>query len=402
LDAEYLLNQVFNLVVYQDGRRKRMSGILWSAHKKLLTVAALLLWFAAGPQATEASQMGVPASDASKTDTAKPGEPTDAKARKTFASAIEWEEHHAKGAAMDDFRKANKQDGGHCSECLRRAYSIARDVGDYKDEAEIAREMLPQAVSGAEKLGAHYRLGLALQDEGISSRKDEFFKESGDEFKAALELEPRLALVHYAYGVSLAYLNQDDAARAEFAAFLDKDTLNSELHTRAQRYKDRVELARATMAPPFSLTTLDGQHISMDGLAGKVVLIDFWATWCGPCREALPHMKKIAARFSEQPLVVLSISLDSDNGKWKDFVGKNEMTWLQYRDGGFDGTLAKQFNVKAIPATFTIDADGVLEDQHVGDASIEGKLKKLVAQAAEKRRSAPLVEAVDKVPVGAH
>src|ERR1035438_2009102 len=137
------------------------------------------------------------------------------------------------------------------------------------------------------------------------------------------------------------------------------------------------------MAPPFSITALDGSQISMDSLAGKVVLIDFWATWCGPCREALPHIRQISRKFEGQPFVVLSISLDKDDTKWKDFVEKNEMTWLQYRDGSFDGRISTQFNVRAIPATFTIDADGVLEDQHVGDADIEGKIKKLIARAVE-------------------
>jgi len=144
-----------------------------------------------------------------------------------------------------------------------------------------------------------------------------------------------------------------------------------------------IDLARARMVPPFSITTLDGQHISMDGLAGKVVLIDFWATWCGPCREALPNIRRIAHKFEGQPLVVISVSLDKDEAKWKDFVARNGMTWFQYRDGSFDGAMAKQFGVTAIPATFTIDADGVLEDQHVGDADIEGRIKKLVARAVE-------------------
>ncbi len=76
-------------------------------------------------------------------------------------------------------------------------------------------------------------------------------------------------------------------------------------------------------------------------------------------------------------MVVISVSLDRDEAKWKDFVAKNQMTWLQYRNLSGDGDIAKIFGVQLIPATFTIDADGVLEDQHVGDASIEGKLKKL-------------------------
>jgi thiol-disulfide isomerase/thioredoxin len=113
------------------------------------------------------------------------------------------------------------------------------------------------------------------------------------------------------------------------------------------------------------------------------VLIDFWATWCGPCREALLNMREIAKKFQGQPLVVLSVSLDSDEQKWKEFVAQHEMTWPQYRDGGFTAPIAKMFGVEAIPHTFTIDADGVLQDEHVGDASIEAKLKKLVARARE-------------------
>jgi thiol-disulfide isomerase/thioredoxin len=111
--------------------------------------------------------------------------------------------------------------------------------------------------------------------------------------------------------------------------------------------------------------------------------LDFWATWCGPCREALPHMREIAKKFKGDPLVVLSISLDSDEAKWKEFVIKNEMTWPQYRDGGFTGAIATMFSVRSIPHTFTIDADGVLQEEHVGDASVEGKLKKLLARARE-------------------
>ena len=94
-------------------------------------------------------------------------------------------------------------------------------------------------------------------------------------------------------------------------------------------------------------------------------------------------MKRIAQKFSGEPLVVLSVSLDSDEQKWKSFITQNEMTWPQYRDGGFTGPVAKIFAVNAIPHTFTIDADGVLQDEHIGDASIEGKLKKLLARARE-------------------
>jgi peroxiredoxin len=102
-----------------------------------------------------------------------------------------------------------------------------------------------------------------------------------------------------------------------------------------------------------------------------------------PCREALPHIRQVAKKFQGEPLVILSISLDASEEKWKEYITKNEMTWPQYRDGGFTGPISRMFSVNAIPHTFTVDADGVLQDEHIGDASIEGKLKKLIARARE-------------------
>jgi thiol-disulfide isomerase/thioredoxin len=345
-----------------------------------------------------AAGSGLCATDLPTNDAPKPGEPTDPKARKTFASAVDWEKHRAYDAAIDDYRKAFKQDGGHCWQCLHHGYLLAMKLDACKDAIEFAREWLAISDNDTDRANAHFRLAMALQADGISNKKQQSLQESSGEFKAALEMNPSVTAALYAYGVTLARLHQDDAARAEFTAFLDQDRESPSLHSRAERYLERVDLARATMAPPFSLTTLDGQRISMDGLAGRVVLIDFWATWCVPCREALPHIRSIAKKFDGQPFVVLSISLDSDEAKWKEFVEKNGMTWMQYRDGSFSGRISKQFNVTAIPATFTIDADGVLEDQHVGDANIEGKLKKLIARATELASRKAIPVAADKSP----
>jgi thiol-disulfide isomerase/thioredoxin len=259
------------------------------------------------------------------------------------------------------------------------------ELRDRKAAETAAEEMVEQAQGDKKVALAHYQFGIVLLDEGVEKHKDDLFTRAHDEFTKALAAVPNFPSAIFSDGRALAYLKQDDAAKGRFEEFVKMRAADDPDRQRALRYIGQPELARARMAPAFAITTTSGQRVSLDDLAGTVVLIDFWATWCGPCREAMPHVREIAKRFQGQRLIVLSISLDSDEEKWKDFVSKNEMTWPQYRDGGFNGPIAKMFGVEAIPHTFTVDSDGVLQDEHIGDASIEGKLKKLVSRARESQ-----------------
>ena len=321
--------------------------------------------------------------------TAQQSGPTDVKAQKTYADAVQAAKGRDQQQALELFRKADKQDGHHCIACALHAADFDLKLGNLKQLHEEVAEIDGLHAPVSTQAAAHYLLGVGELRNGQQDHKDRDFADADAELQKviALNTEDKRAAT-YLDGVALANLHQDEAAKARFHAFLETARPGSVEYGRAERFQSRPELARARMAPPFALTTLSGQAISLDRLAGKVVLIDFWATWCGPCREALPHMQKIAQKFAGQPLVILSVSLDKDEAKWKDFVAKNNMTWAQYRDGGFDGQLAERFAVHAIPATFTIDADGVLQDQHVGDAAIEGKLKKLVAEANRSSETA--------------
>jgi thiol-disulfide isomerase/thioredoxin len=300
---------------------------------------------------------------------------------------------HEWASALEAFRKADKQDGGQCILCEYQAWNAAAEIRDFKAARAQAEMMVAHVSTPGDKAQAQFFLGQACMAEGIRDKHDEPITAAEAAFSEALRIRPNNTVYLYAEAMALAHLKRDDEARHNFQEFLKYASRDDVDYARAQRFIEHPELASAKMAPNFRLTALDGRTLTLESLSGKVVLIDFWATWCGPCREALPHIRKIAEKFDGQPLVVLSISLDNDDAKWKEFVGKNEMTWLQYRDGRFDGPIAKIFDVNAIPATFTIDADGILEDQHIGDANIEGKLKKLVARAVElsNRKSVPVV-----------
>ena len=309
--------------------------------------------------------------------------PTNEKAQKTYQEALQLVHKHRMDFALDGFKKADKQDDGHCLACQKKMVQYGLELREWKTAQAAAEEMLACAKGDKNVAIAHYQLGLVLYNEGLDKRKDDFFTHAHDEFTKALTVGPNFPDAIMVDGKTLALLKKDDQAKMQFEKFVKMKPATDPMRQRALRFISEPELARARMAPAFAVDTLDGQHVSLDDLTGKVVLIDFWATWCGPCRQAMPHMREIAKKFQGQPFVILSVSLDSDEQKWKEFITKNGMTWLHYRDGGFTGSIANLFGVKAIPNTFTIDADGVLQDEHVGDASIEGKLKKLVARAQE-------------------
>jgi thiol-disulfide isomerase/thioredoxin len=199
-------------------------------------------------------------------------------------------------------------------------------------------------------------------------------------YQQVIAINPKSAGALYADGQVLARLGKLEDARAAFQQCVQCVTPHDPSRLRAEHFAENPELATHPMAPAFEVTALDGSKFNLDAMGGRVVLIDFWATWCGPCNAELPHLQRIAKEFAGQPLVIISVSWDADEAKWKEFVAKHEMTWVQYRDA--DHRLSDSFGINAIPHYFTIDSDGVLTAEMLGEgADVEGKLKKLVAKA---------------------
>ncbi len=327
--------------------------------------------------------------------------PTSEKAQKTYKQGLYFVQQKMLDAALESFKKADKQDGGHCAACQEKMIKYALEFLDWKTAEFAAQETVADAQTAKDIAVAHYEFGVILTDEGLQKNKIEIFARAHDEFTKALAAAPNFPQAVFDDGRALAHMNQDDAAQARFEQYLKLVPEDTPQHGRALRYISEPELARARMAPPFAVTTMDGKNVSLDELKGNVILIDFWATWCEPCREALPHVREMAKKFQGQPLVILSVSLDDDEQAWKDFVAKNDMTWLNYRDGEFDGPVARLYGVNAIPHTFTIDADGVLQDEHIGDAALEGRLKKLVKRAAEEQTAENSQQAAHQAPAHA-
>lgn len=131
--------------------------------------------------------------------------------------------------------------------------------------------------------------------------------------------------------------------------------------------------------PPFSEKDLDGQPLALADFKGKVVLVDFWATWCGPCVAELPNVVAAYEKFHGKGFEVIGISLDKSRDALTAFIKENKMPWPQYFDGlGWDSKLGRQYGIQSIPATYLLDREGKIVAKGLRGSDLDSKLAELL------------------------
>lgn len=132
-----------------------------------------------------------------------------------------------------------------------------------------------------------------------------------------------------------------------------------------------------TSVANFGLKDKDGKAYNVkDIVAGKkYILVDFWASWCGPCRKEIPNLKTAYAEYGAKGFEILSISIDKDEKAWQKALTQENMQWHNLLD---DDKVSKSFNVKTIPATYLVDSKGVIISDNLRGAELEAKLKELL------------------------
>ena len=134
-------------------------------------------------------------------------------------------------------------------------------------------------------------------------------------------------------------------------------------------------------APEFTMNDSTGKPISLSSFKGKVVLVDFWASWCGPCRAENPNVVAAFKKFGSKGFTVFGVSLDTDKSKWEAAIAKDGLTWPHVSDlVGWDNAAAKQYGVMSIPANFLLDKEGKIIGSGLRGEDLVKKLEEVLGK----------------------
>jgi thiol-disulfide isomerase/thioredoxin len=188
----------------------------------------------------------------------------------------------------------------------------------------------------------------------------------------------RLAAIEKAQGKTYVR-NQLDAAEK---ARLELGRLAKTLR---EKYSDLVaDLSIGNAAPEVKIQTIDGKEATLSALKGNVVVLDIWATWCGPCKKMIPHEREMVERLKNKPFVLVSISTDEKKETLTAFLAKEKMPWTHWWNGN-EGGIIDKWDVSAYPTIYVLDSRGVIRHTNLRGEALEKAVNALLTELTGKK-----------------
>ena len=287
--------------------------------------------------------------------------------------------------AVNEFRRAAKLRDDKCAECFQRIGQVYLQLRRLKEAVVAFRQAAELKPANEAEMYNILGVTLYLQNEKAS------FEEAVVALQKAIELSKgKVVKAYYNLGFALIKSGKEQEGVAVLKKFLELEPAATEA-SQARAVIANLKMVDAKVAPTFSVKSHTGEDLALEKLRGKVVLLDFWASWCVPCRVDMPEVRKIWKQYSGDRFTLIGINLDSSRPPFEAYMKEEGITWRQYYDGlGWGNKISRLYGVYAIPHTVLIDQDGVIQATGLrGDVlstKIGELLRKLQAQPGGSER----------------
>lgn len=319
-------------------------------------------------------------------------------AREAYKQGTDAQSRQELDVALERFQFALKQDG-RCLDCMEAIANVQQAMGNDKAALSTASRMAsavstPKSKARADMLAGHiyydeyfaYTNGEGAFDQNPAKAQDAL-RRAELALARAVQEDPTNEPLVMLHGHLLAALKRDSDASAAFAACASMPGVSQTECARALRFSKNVGIARNEPAPPFEATTLDGKKISLDSLSGKIVLLDFWGTWCPVCRRDSDYVQSLRDSFPTDRFVMLEIDSGDSHAAWVNYLNENHLEGTQIQDE--TNQLQSLFHVGVYPTYVILDGDGTIRMRERGArGDLRGEIQKLLAEPANTPNNA--------------